>query len=180
MHPPRLAATPRVDLYGPMHQGLRLFMNDCLQRLGLMDAADEGALRAGLAQLGELLSVLRCHLQQENDFLHPALEARAAGASRELGAEHEQQLAAMEVLELEAQLLAALPGALREPAARRLYRQLALFIVEQLLHMQTEESCHNPQLWAGYRDEELRALQGLMLASMPAPELTLLRRWMPG
>lgn len=178
MNTPSLAATPRVDLYAPIHQGLRLCMNDCLVRLDGLDAGDEGAWRSSLAQLGELLGLLRSHLQQENDFLHPALEARDAGASRELGAEHEQQLSAIEVLELEAQLLAALPGAQRGPAGRRLYRHLARFIAEQLQHMQTEESRHNPQLWAGYRDEELLALQSLLLASMPASELALLQRWM--
>lgn len=171
---------PRVDLYAPIHQGLRRFMSDSLRRLGGLDAADTAALRSGLAQLGELLGLLRSHLQQENDFLHPALEARAAGASRALGVEHEQQRAAIEALEDEVLLLAGQPGAQREAAAARLHRHLARFIAEDLQHMQIEESLHNPQLWAGYRDEELRALQELMLAAMPAPQRALLQRWMPG
>ena len=44
-----LHAAPRLDLYGPVHKGLRAFMFDTLGRLGRCDADDPAELERTLA-----------------------------------------------------------------------------------------------------------------------------------
>ncbi len=67
-------------------------------------------------------------------------------------------------------LLAASRGAMQAEAALRLYRQLALFVGENFAHMHVEETLHNQVLWSCYSDEELRALEGSIVASLPPSE----------
>lgn len=171
-------AAPRLDLYAPIHKALRLFMHDTLQRIGSMDSADPGELLEALAQLKRLLGVLRQHLHHENEFMHPALEARRPGASQRAGEDHEEHLAAIEALEAEATGLTRAAAPQREALALRLYRHLALFVAENLQHMQLEESLHNQQLWAAYSDAELLALHQRLVASIPPAEMGLVLHWM--
>ena len=68
--------TPRFDLYGPIHKGLRHFMHDTLWRVGHLDPQDDGERDETLAQLDSLLALLHSHVQHENDHVHSAIEAR--------------------------------------------------------------------------------------------------------
>lgn len=165
----------RFDIYAPIHKALRLFMTDTLQELSRLDLDDPQDLAARLDQLDALLDAARCHLQHENDFIHPALEARKSGASDRIAAEHREHLDAIATLSSQAAALRAEP----EPAAaHRLYRQLAGFIAENFEHMDVEETRHNQALWAAYGDAELRELEGRILASIGPQEMSQWLRWM--
>ena len=65
----------RLDVYTPIHKALRAFMTHTLLRLGSLDAQDDEDLRGALAQLSALLDMMRGHLQHENSFVHPLIEA---------------------------------------------------------------------------------------------------------
>jgi hypothetical protein len=169
------ATAPRVDLYGAIHKALRLFMTDTLQRLGRLDTDDGAECAATLGQLDALLEACRAHLDKEERYLHPAIEARRAGAAGRIAAEHTQHLHAIAALEAQAAALRALPGA---GAAARLYRQLAGFVAENLVHMEVEESQHNAVLWALYDDAELLAIHQRILASIEPAEMASVLRWM--
>jgi hypothetical protein len=69
------ADTPRYDIDASIHKALRLFMTDTLMYVGWLDTADAAELDATLGQLDALL-LCASHLRQENEFLHPAIEAR--------------------------------------------------------------------------------------------------------
>lgn len=168
-------ASPRFDIYAPIHKALRLFMTDTLRHLGRLDLGDAQDLAAGLTQLEALLDAAGRHLQHENDFIHPALEARCAGLSHRIAAEHREHLEAIATLRLQVDALRAEPGA---AAAHRLYRQLATFIAENFEHMDVEETRHNQALWAAYGDAELQAIEGRILASIGPQEMSLWLRWM--
>lgn len=176
---PAAAATgPRLDLYAPIHKAIRLFMGDTLVRVGCMDAADREEVRVAIDQLLGLLSMLRRHVAHENDFMHPALEAREPGASARIAEEHEEHLASIDALECEANAMTAAPVAEREALGMRLYRHLALFVAENLQHMHAEETAHNQRLWAAYADDELMALHEDLVASIPPAEMAGVLRWM--
>lgn len=167
--------SPRFDIYAPIHKALRLFMTDTLLRLGRLDLQDEQDLAAGLAQLDTLLDAAASHLQHENDAIHPALEARQAGLSHRIAAEHRDHLDAIATLRAHAAALRATPEA---AAAHRLYRQLAAFVAENFEHMDGEETRHNQALWAGYGDAELQAIEGRILAGIGPQEMRLWLRWL--
>lgn len=168
-------ATPRLDLYAHIHKGLRLFMSDTLLHLSRLDVDDPLELTAALAQLDALLDAARHHLDKENQFVHPAIEARRAGASAAIEAEHDEHLDGIAALRAESAALRALPSA---AAAQRLYRRFAAFVAHNFEHMGVEESRHNQALWAAYTDAELAEIHGRILSSIGPREMSETLRWM--
>src|SRR6476620_8086349 len=81
---------PRVDMYAGIHKALRALMADTLLALGRMDSADDLELAQATQRVVELLDFCRSHLAHENEFVHTAIEARAAGASAAIAHEHEE------------------------------------------------------------------------------------------
>jgi hypothetical protein len=170
-----MTATPRFDLYAHIHKALRLFMMDTLQHLSRLDVHDTDDLVAGLAQLEAMLDAALHHVQRENEFVHPAIEARNPGASLGIAAEHDDHLEAIAALRAEALALRTLPS---PAAAHRLYRHFAAFVAENFEHMGVEETRHNQALWAAYTDEELLGLHGRILATVGPREMSEMLRWM--
>lgn len=173
--PHMTANAPRLDLYAHIHKALRLFMSDTLQHLGRMDVDDPLDLAAALAQLDTLLDAAEHHVEKENTFVHPAIEARRAGASAAIEAEHDEHLDAIAGLRAEAAGLRALPSA---AAAQRLYRRFAAFVAHNFEHMGVEESRHNQALWAAYTDAELAEIHGRIMATLGPREMSETLRWM--
>jgi len=169
---------PRMDFYAPIHKALRLFMFETLTALGRADAGDLDELAGAVAQLQALLSMLRGHVAHENDHVHPAMEARRAGSSRVIGGQHEEHLASIDALDQESLDLLAAPAPRRDALALRLYRHLSLFVAENLQHMHIEETVHNAELWAAYRDDELLALHDELLAHIEPDEMQQVNHWM--
>ena len=70
----------RLDLYAGIHKALRLFMTRTLCRAGSTDPGDAEEVAAMLDMVNRLLGLCELHLKDENDFVHPALEAAQAGS----------------------------------------------------------------------------------------------------
>jgi hypothetical protein len=172
------AQAPREDLYVTIHKAIRAMMADALLAVGRMDADDDLERAQVTERVMVLLDFCLSHLGHENEFVHPALEARAAGASERIAhehGEHEQHIASL------ARSVAVLRDG--EPAARganalELYRALSLFVAENFQHMLVEETAHNAVLWARYTDAELHDIHQRLIASIPPAELMVGLRWM--
>jgi hypothetical protein len=78
------AEAPRFDLYSGIHKALRAMMADTLLALGRMDPADDAEVAQVTERVLQLLGFCGSHLAHENAFVHPAIEARAAGASERI------------------------------------------------------------------------------------------------
>jgi hemerythrin-like domain-containing protein len=161
-------AVPRLDLYAGIHKALRALMTDTLSRVGRLDTDDASDIAETLGRVDALLEACRAHVAKENAYVHPAIEARRCGASQRIADEHDDHLESIAALEAETAALRALPGA---PAAQRLYRQLALFVAENLEHMHVEETQHNALLWEAYSDAELAEIHQRILASIAPAEM---------
>ena len=173
------AAAPRMDIYATIHKALRAMMMDTLHAVGRIDVHDTAELRSVCERVLELADICASHLGHENDFVHPAMEARRPGASGHVASEHVEHLAAIAQLRgAVSGLCAACRGPVREQAALDLYRRLALFVAENFAHMQIEETEHNRVLWDCYSDDELRALEGRIVASLPPSENLTIMRWL--
>lgn len=169
---------PRMDMYAGIHKALRALMADTLLAVGRMDADDDLELATTTQRVCELLDLCASHLAHENQFIHTAMEARAAGASDVVAHEHKEH-------ELHIASLGALAGGLlKSPPAGRaglameLYRQLALFIAGNFQHMHVEETAHNAVLWSRYTDAELADIHGALVASIPPEEMMYTLRWL--
>lgn len=175
---PPQAKPPRFDLYAAIHKALRLSMAQALVRLGALDPDDDNERAAVADAVTDLLTLLRGHLQHENEFLHTAIEARRPGAARQTAADHSEHLDSIACLENEVRLLRRAPADERAFLAQRLYGHLAVFVGENLIHMMVEETQNNASLWALYSDEELLALHDRLIASLPPAEMAQAVRWM--
>jgi len=173
-------SAPRFDLYAPIHKAVRLFMSDTVARLGRVDAADSADLQSALSQAQSLLALMRSHVQHENDFVHPAIEARCPSASLRIASEHVAHVEEIDALEDEIDELQAAAAAERADRIHRLYRRFALFCADNLLHMDSEETVHNDALWSAYSDAELRELDRRIEAQVPPDEKLLWLRWISG
>lgn len=168
----------RFDTYGAIHKALRQAMAHTLHGLGALDANEDQERIAVLDGVDALLGLMRSHLQHENDFVHTAIEARQPGGSYRTAADHLQHLEAIRDLEDETHALRNAPPAQRPMLAQRLYRHLAAFVGENLVHMQAEETDGNATLWALYSDDELLALHDRLVAVIPPAEMAVVARWM--
>jgi hypothetical protein len=168
----------RFDLYSSIHKGIRAFMAHTLDATGRMDATDVQDVAATLQEVRSLLGFLRSHLHHENQFLHPALEARRPGSACRTAGDHVEHERALEALEAAILAVERAAGAARAQAAQQLYRELALLVADNLEHMQVEETENNAALWATYSDAELVALHEALLATIPPAEMSLAMRWM--
>jgi hypothetical protein len=117
-------------------------------------------------------------VHHENDFMHPAIEARAPSASRRIAAEHDEHLQGIAELRAQVDGLRTARTAQRPTLALRLYRHLALFVAANFQHMHLEETAHNAALWAGYDDDALLQLHQRILDSIGPEESLLVGRWM--
>jgi len=169
---------PRVDLYVGIHKALRALMTDVLMAVGRMDTADESEFDWVSSRVLALTDVCTSHLKHENEFVHAAIEACQPGASGRIAQEHVEHGEAIARLEEAVVQMRACQGEARARAALGLYRQLALFIAHNFEHMHAEETEHNAVLWAHYSDEELMAVHGRIIASLPPEENLHVLRWM--
>jgi hypothetical protein len=165
--------TPRHDIYASIHKGLRAFMAHTLVRVGRLDATDADEVAEVATEVQALLDICRGHLHHENDFVHAAMQARAPGSCAQIADEHDHHLEAIAQLEW---LLGGVPG--QPDNARALYRALTTFVADNFEHMLREETDHNAVLWAHYSDEEIRAIEHRLVASLAPGEAQLAMRWM--
>lgn len=172
------AVQPRVDLYSGIHKAMRAFMADTLVALGSLDVEDEQALARTTQQVVELMDLCVSHLQHENDFVHSAIEARAAGASAAIAHDHEEHVQHTAQLRAAALALRNASAPVRPALCQALYRELGVFVADNLLHMNVEETAHNAVLWARYTDAELAQIHDAILASIPPAEMALVARWL--
>ncbi len=146
--------------------------------VGRLDAGDPAEVSEVVARVRDLLELCRNHLESENSYVHPAMEARRPGSTLRIGAEHVEHCAAIATLQRQVEGLARAPAAMRDRAAAELYRSLARFAGENFLHMHEEEVAHNPVLWAAYTDAELDAIENQIKAHLSPAAMKRALRWM--
>jgi hypothetical protein len=172
-----LEAAPRMDLYGPVHKGLRTLMFDTLGRVGRCDTDDARDLAEAIDSARTLLWICASHLSHENVFVHEAMEARRPGASRRTGEDHVEHERSIAALRAAVDALETTAPALRSVAMYRLYLRLARFVAENLEHMEVEETHNTWLLRDAYDDAELGALHDRLLASIDPAEMQVFQRW---
>jgi hypothetical protein len=172
------ALAPRYNIYAVIHKGLRAWMAHTLQALGRADWLDAQDSAAALDELRSLLAVCRTHLAHENDFIHPAMEARRPGSSGQTLGDHGEHIHAIDTLLARAAALETARGPQRLELGHALYLALAMFTAENHEHMDIEEVRNNAALWAAYSDAEIHAIEQALVATIPPPEMMLTLRWM--
>ena len=160
----------RYNIYTIIHKGLRGFMTDVLHRWGRMDEGDDCERTDAIQQLQALLNMCRGHLKHENDFIHPAIEKALSGATARISREHVEHEQEIDHLEAFVSVLQAAPPAERTALARRIYRELSLFVANNFEHMVSEETDLHRALIEAYSDAEVLAIEHAIVASLSPEE----------
>jgi hypothetical protein len=171
-------STPRFDMYALIHKALRAMMADTLVAVGRVDVNDAEETSGRMAQLRALLAACDSHLKHEEEFVHPAIEARRPGGSMKTADDHLHHRAQLRALHAAIEALEQAAPPARAAAARDLYLQLAGFVADNYLHMQVEERDNNAALQAAYTDEELIEIHDRLVASIDPQEMASILRWM--
>lgn len=177
-HSAALPDQSRFNIYAIIHKAIRLFMTDTLAAVGSMDCNDAAHNAKVLNQVRELAAICRSHFLHENAFLHTAMEARRPGSSTQVEAEHGHHAWAINRLEELTKAVERAQGDARQAANNALYRYLTLFIAENFVHMNVEETTNNEVLWATHTDAELIGIEQAIVASQTPEEAMMTMRWM--
>ena len=169
---------PRINMYNGIHKALRNFMSHTMTRLACADAADSEDLQGALQQTRELLAALRQHLQHEGTHVHPAMHARRPGSAQVAEGDHDHHDWAIDKLLALCDHCASAVGSARFQQLDHLHLQMSVFVGENLVHMNLEETEHNAVLWACYTDEELEAIHERVRAEITPEEMQATMRWM--
>lgn len=173
-------SAPRLDLYAPIHKALRAWMFDTIVAVGRIDGRDEPAQRATLRKVEDMLAMCESHIKHEHDHLHGVMERDMPGSAREADLAHQAHDRHMRRLRTLMGQVQSTEAAARFPLLMQLYRELAMFVAENLTHMQWEETVHNEALWARHTDAQLDAIHDGLVQSIPPQEMAeVLRRMLP-
>lgn len=168
----------RENLYAGIHKALRAVMADTLLAVGRADPSDPQDVADASGRVSALMALCEAHVQHENVFVHPAIEARSPGESCEVAQDHVEHLQHIAHLRFVAQQVPTLDASRQAGALHALYLELALFVANNLQHMHLEETRHNAALWSAYTDAELRAIHDALVATIPPAEMMQVMRWM--
>ncbi len=168
----------RYDIYRLIHKGLRFYLTDTLQRVGKLDCFCDQELTEGMTQLRELLTFCQAHLEHENTFIHPAMEARCPGSAESMYYHHQSHVEMIAELNMLALAAAQISGESRAHLQAELYRKLALFVADNLAHMDEEETGNNRILWEHYSDDEILAIEHALIQSLPPKDNQQSMLWM--
>ena len=116
--------TQRHNIYVLIHKALRACMSDTLVAVGRMDPYVACEVTSTAALVRNLLEFAHIHLQSEENWFHPALEARRPGSSAETRADHLQHREAFAMLETSLRAVEGSAGPAREVAALRAFSPL--------------------------------------------------------
>ena len=172
-----VVAAPRLDLYQGIHKAMRVMMADTLASLGAADAADDDSIDRALAKIEDLIELCAGHLDHENRFVHPAIEARRPGVTHSVAEDHIDHETSLDELRAGVRAVRRARGVIRGAVQDRLYRRLALFVADNFVHMEHEEEAHNAALWDAYSDAELAAIHDRLIAAIPPVAMMAYLRW---
>lgn len=169
-----------VDLYGPIHKGLRWALSSLLVRMGALDPESSGGVLAVIDDLDGVLGLCTSHFRHEQEFIHAALERRLPGCTANLAHDHLEHERAIDHLRTLASGLVAAPPPAWPAAFRALYLAFGRFVADNLAHMVEEETLTQPLLEALFDATQLGRIHERLQASVgPEEMLAFLRVMVP-
>ena len=163
-------AEHRYEMYRPIHKAMRHLLFSTSQAIGMADFEDKQMAQETLKQLEDTIGVLHMHAGHEEKFVHPPLESRVPGitASFQEDHDHDDQVYA-KLEQLSAQIRSAGEGEAAD-LGYEMYRTFNKFIGDYLAHLEREESELEPALLDNFTDDEIKAIDDEIMATVP-PEL---------
>ena len=153
----------RVNIYGFPHKGIRNGLGQLSFKVGSLILDDAEALKACKEIADDLSELLDLHLNAEEDFVSPPMEAKVPGSTEHNHEDHK------EMHRLEHEMKAAIDKLVATPNQMNLnttYDKINHFIKEYFRHMSEEETDMNKVIWEHFSDEEVLGWQGQILSKL--------------
>jgi Hemerythrin HHE cation binding domain len=181
--------TATEDLFTPVHKGIRAMIYDLGGRLQRVDFADPTASRAVLADLQHdfgtavsatcVLCLLHSHAGHEERGPFPQMQSFDPTLIRMLIDDHQEISRRLVGISKLADELATMGAEeTRTAMGARINREVNEFFAYYLAHMNKEEVTIVPAMQQHFTDDQMRAMQGAIMGSMPPERLASYLRWM--
>lgn len=160
-----------VDLYRDIHKGIRAELFAITTAAGNADPASRHDRVALAAHVGDVAALLSSHAHHEDTAIDPALGAHLPVLAERITADHELLEASFDrVVDLASSAVDA-----RDHDRRRLtqllHLDLSAFTSEYLAHLVLEERVVMPALEAAIGVDEVLAIHGAIVGSIPPDEM---------
>ncbi len=177
------------DLFTPIHKGIRSMIYDLASRLQAADFTDRAASESLLADLQHefsnavsatcVLCLLHLHAGHEELQVFPSMQPIDPTLIRALVDDHQEISRRLVALtSLGDQLAASGAPDRRAELGARINREANDLFAFYLVHMNKEEATLVPAMQEHFTDDEMRAMQGRIIASLPPDRLASFLRWM--
>ena len=161
----------RVDLFTPIHKGLRRNLFETAIALGRTDFSSEAETAAAKERVDECLTYLREHAEHEDGHVVPEIARLSPELAATMAEEHpELERAAIAVDSLWPRF-ASLGPEERLAMGGELARRFQALVAMQLRHMDREEREVNALFWARLEDRDLAAVSRRIVVGIPPARL---------
>ena len=181
--------TATEDLFTPIHKALRSMIYSLGGRLQSVDFADKSASVAVLSDLEHefsnavtstcVLCLLHHHAGSEETVVFPPMQPLDPAMIRTLIDEHQEITRRLVSLSKKAEAIRSTEELRRRiELGAQINREANDFFAYYLAHMNKEEVTIVPAMKEHFTDDQLRALQGQIIGSMPPERVGNYLRWM--
>ena len=160
-------AQQRHEMYRPIHKALRHMMYSTSQALGIADFHDDGVARDAIGSMEQTINMLEVHAEHEETYIHPELNKRAPGFIAAFEQDHKNDEKVYAELRRLGQTAESATGDRKASLGIEIYGKYNEFVGEYLGHLVSEERDLQQALWDNFTDEELGAMEGAIIASVP-------------
>lgn len=166
---------PRFDNFTSVHKAIRALLFDLASTAARTDLADEPAAAGLVRRFEKAIGMLKEHAAHEDREVLPRLHRIDPALECRIASDHES----LEALNAEVEaIVAEIADASAEVRASRaplLCRATNRLVAAQLAHMNREETEVTSALQAAFTDQELMAIHGRIVGSIPPARL---QSWM--
>jgi hypothetical protein len=167
--------TEKMDVYVNVHKGLRTFITSFSNKTGSTDWNEISEVKNLQADWQKLLMLVNSHHNHEERFIHPFLARISPGGHRRYQAEHHALMSVLTDLDTHFKSLMHDDGpkAKKPQIGLEFYRGLNLFYADFLHHLNREEVEAERSLHSLCLPEDIMAMVGELIGSIPSDELLL-------
>lgn len=168
----------RYNLFHQVHKGLRAMLYEAALALQRNDFNDRTQTISLFNRIEELLGLLHDHSHQEDQYILPAVRKANEKLVREFDSEHKtDECSGHRLKQLMCIYRQAVSDMARQEAGEATCQAFNELIAFNLEHMNKEEEHLNPLLWASYKDEQLMALNEVIMTGIPAEKMAIQASW---
>jgi hypothetical protein len=160
-----------VDLYRDIHKGIRAELFGVTGEAGRVDPASVTARVALAGHVRRVVDTLEAHAGHEDAGVQPVLEDQLPGLAARIHDDHERLARRTVALTELGDEAAESTGPSQAAAVHHLYLELAEFTGVYLAHQDVEERLVLPALRRAIGPQEILAIHGGIIASIPPDEM---------